>query len=453
MFQEPPAKSNFLAASKLKVLNRIQNSILPHEHKIMKTKLTQKHLVTFISFLLLVSVFRLGAADRNWPPTKVTVEGRTTEVFRHGSMKEWGYGKYQNDTVIVVHPKVARKQAPLYVVLHSAGHNVFSAVKCTRQVGNHDIYHSPDNFYALYLDCRANKGDWWWGGFHPRVKGTEKNTGGVAGPTELRVIGTVKWAMEKYGIDPNRVYLCGNSMGGSGTLGIGLRNGDVFAAIKANVPAGIEHASDRMHFPPSSIPKNITIPDPPVLVDYSGQNDHWSTGHGNFAQAMNDRKYAMYLYWGPFGHANNHEKIMKHNDLINSFDWLSVKLNEAYPAFSNASSNDELPWPDKREDKTVGQVNAFFRWENVGDENNEFKMALFLISEKDLKTKFTIPTHASADVSLRRIQHFQVKPNQVFNWSYGKQVGKTTSDENGIITITKLNITNEKKLLEILPDL
>ena len=133
-----------------------------------------------------------------------------------------------------------RPDAPLYVVLHSAGHDVHSCLACTTKVGNHDIYHSPQDFFALYLDCRANKGDWWWG--------INKYPGPEVGPTEKRVIDTVKWVIKQYGIDENRVYLCGNSMGGSGTLGIGMRHGDVFAAIKANVPAEVKHVSSRMYF-------------------------------------------------------------------------------------------------------------------------------------------------------------------------------------------------------------
>ena len=94
---------------------------------------------------------------------------------------------------------------------------------------------------------------------------------------------------------------------------------------------------------------------------------------------MNERKYALYLYWGPFGHANNHEQIMKVNDLINSFDWLSVKKNEAYPVFTNASTNDPLPWPDQLADKKPGQINAFFRWKNVPDTPDAVEMSLFLV--------------------------------------------------------------------------
>jgi hypothetical protein len=91
-------------------------------------------------------------------------------------------------------------------------------------------------------------------------------------------------------------------MGGSGTLGIGMRHGDVFAAIKANVPARVEHVSRRMYLPPLTVPAGVTLPDPPIVVDYSGTNDGWSKWHDAFAQAMNERKYAFYFYWGPLGH-------------------------------------------------------------------------------------------------------------------------------------------------------
>jgi poly(3-hydroxybutyrate) depolymerase len=80
------------------------------------------------------------------------------------------------------------------------------------------------------------------------------NSGGDPTPVERRVVDTVKWVIAKYGIDPDRVYLTGISMGGSGTLGIGMRNGDVFAAIKASIPAGIEHVSHRMSFQSPALP-------------------------------------------------------------------------------------------------------------------------------------------------------------------------------------------------------
>jgi hypothetical protein len=156
---------------------------------------------------------------------------------------------------------------------------------------------------------------------------------------------------------------------------------------------------------------------------------------------MNDWKYALYFYWGPFGHANSSAAIMKVNDLINSFDWLSVRKNEAYAVFGNASGNSKLPWPDHLKETAPGQVNAFFRSKNLSDAEDKLEMSLFLISPGDLKTTFDIPKEASADVSLRRIQHMHVKPGESVQWTFGTAKGKVLVDAEGVITIPGLGIT------------
>jgi predicted esterase len=394
--------------------------------------------------LWLVPALAASAEDATWPPEKAKESeftGRKLDTYRHGVKAEWGYAEPQRDTVLVLHPKAAKPKAPLYVVLHSAGHDVNSCLDCTAKVGNHDIYHSPPDFFALYLDCRANKGDWWWG--------SEKYKGPEVGPTEKRVIDTVRWAVRQYDIDPNRVYLCGNSMGGSGALGIGMRHGDVFAAVKANVPARVEHVSSRMYFPPRKVPADVTLPDPPIVIDYSAPNDGWSKGHEAFAAAMNDRKYPLILYWGPFGHANNHESILKVNDLINSFDWLSVRKDEFYPVFTNASTNDPLPWPDRLGDKKAGQVNAFFRWTNARDAADGAETKLFLVTARDLKTSFAIPSEATADVTVRRLQKFRPAPGAAVYWTFGAATGEVKADAAGCVTVTGLKITADATVLSV----
>ncbi|MEI7687601.1 MAG: hypothetical protein WCL32_21545 [Planctomycetota bacterium] len=401
------------------------------------------------TWLLAVGLFvafaaSVSAQEASWPPEKAKdseFTGRKLETFQHGVRKEWGYAAPQRDTFLVLHPKQPRSNAPLYVVLHSAGHDVHSCLACTARVGNHDIYHAPHDFVALYLDCKANKGDWWWG--------INKYPGPDVSPTDKRVLDTVRWVIEKYGIDPNRVYLSGNSMGGSGTLGIGMRHGDVFAAIKANVPAEVKHVSSRMSFPPNTAPANVPFPDPPIVVDYSAQNDSWSRGHDTFAKAMNDRKYALIMYWGPFGHANNHENIMKVNDLIASFDWLSVKKNEAYPVFTDATCNDPLPWPNDVKDKKSGQINAFFRWNTLRDTPDTLETTLSLIKPSELKTTFAIPAEATADVSLRRLQKLRIAPGESVRWTFGAAQGETRADATGLVTIPGLKITAEPQTLSL----
>ncbi len=394
--------------------------------------------------LVLLVAMAARAQDIGWPPEKQKESeftGRKLDTINPGSRKVWGYAAPQRDTFLVLHPKQAKANASLYVVLHSAGHDVHSCLACTAKVGNHDIYHSPPDFFALYLDCRANKGDWWWG--------INKYPGPEVSPTDKRVIDTVLWVIKQYGIDANRVYLCGNSMGGSGTLGIGMRHGDVFAAIKANVPAEVKHASTRMYFPPQKMPADVTLPDPPIVVDYSAQNDGWSRGHDAFVKTMNERKYPLLLYWGPFGHANNHANIMKVNDLINSFDWLSVKKNESYPVFTDASTNDPLPWPNQLTDKKAGQINAFFRWKNLRETPDAIETTLFLVKPSELKTTFTIPAEAIADVSLRRLQKLRVAPGEMVRWTFGKLDGEVRADAAGLITIPRLKITSEPTSLSI----
>lgn len=379
-----------------------------------------------------------------WAPEKAPEQvhlGRRLEVFTNAVKQAWGYAALQRDAFLVLHPKRPQKNAPLYVVLHSAGHDVYSCLKCTLTPGNHDIYHAPEEFFALYLDCRGNKGDWWWG--------IQSDKGFDVGPTEKRVMDTVKWVIGKYGIDPERVYLCGNSMGGSGTLGIGMRHGDVFAAIKANVPARIEHVSSRMGFPPYALPAGAVLPDPPVCIDYSAPNDSWSTNHEAFVSAMNTRKYPLYFYWGPFGHANNDKKILAVNDLVHSFDWLGVKKNEAYAVFTDASTNDPLPWPSRLDEKKSGQVNAFFRWKTLGDTRKGLDVSLYLVTPSDLKTTFTIPAEATANVSLRRLQKFQVKPGTTVRWRFGDAKGEVRADGDGVVTVPGLKITGKPVTLAV----
>ncbi len=409
----------------------------------------------WLSLLLLVAS-SLRADEASWPPKKdagkdAVLNGRAMETFEAGVKPEWGYAAPQQDTFVVLHPKEARQKAPLYVVLHSAGHDVMSCVNCTKTVGNHDIYRSPDDHFALYLDCRKNGSrDWWWGGMHVKDQGLiKKNSGGETMPVEKRVIDTVKWVIEKYNIDPNRVYLSGNSMGGSGTLGIGMRHGDVFAAIKANVPAGVEHVAQRMYFASQSVPENVSLPEPPVAIDYSAPNDGWAEGHDRFVKSMNDRRYSLIMYWGPFGHANNSANIMKVNDLIDSFDWLSIKKNEPYAVFTNANCNSQLPWPDDIKSTQAGQINAFFRWKNVSDSAEKFETSLFLVSAADLQTRFEIPKSATADVTLRRVQSFRLKAGESFRWSFGKLSGEGKADAQGVISIPALTITTEAATLSV----
>ncbi|MCI8386907.1 MAG: prolyl oligopeptidase family serine peptidase [Clostridiales bacterium] len=387
------------------------------------------------------------------PQANGILTDRKLEVFHHTSIPEWGYKEPQNDTFAVLHPleNKAGDVYPLYVVFHSAGHDIYSAFACTWLYGNHDIYRSPNNMYALYLDCRAhqNQGtDWWWGGIDALGNEDSSKGGTDLQPVEKRVMSTIEWVIENYPIDRSRIYAVGNSMGGSGALGIAMRRGDIFAAVKANVPAGVRHFADRCCLDKEA-PAGFKLPDPPVLVDYSAQNDCWSNGHEVLYKGMREKKYALLGYWGAFGHANNNDEINKLNDLVHSFDIFSVKLNEAYPVFTNASTDDIIPWENDKSVETSGQVNSFFRWENKHDSADSFSMELRLITESDWKSRVPFPKESTADVSIRRLQSFKIAPNEKIKWAFGNDSGEIIADENGLVTIDDLKITQTPATLEL----
>ena len=170
------------------------------------------------------------------------LHGRRLEFFHHEALKEWNTPG-QMDSFALIHPRRKKRKTPLYVVLHSAGHDLYSCIGCSVFKNNHDIYRTPEDFFGLYLDCRAHEStDFWWGGINAKGDGAPERKVQVQN-VEKRVYATIEWVMTRYPVDPERVYICGNSMGGSGALGLGMCRGDLFAAVKVNVPAGVEIVS------------------------------------------------------------------------------------------------------------------------------------------------------------------------------------------------------------------
>ncbi|MGI5832667.1 MAG: hypothetical protein ACOX6D_09105 [Thermoguttaceae bacterium] len=409
------------------------------------------------AFTVFFSLLIVSAASA-WTPERVSSEtayGHLLEKFVAVADPAWGYAENRTDIFAIYHPTEGVGPHPLCVMFHSAGGGIDESLYSAFKPDGCDVYHVPDNFYSLHLDCLSHKADdWWWGGVNPLHPADDpvnlRNSGFDLQPVERRVLATICWVLANYDIDPNRVYLCGNSMGGSGTLGIGLRHGELFAAIKANVPAGILHAANRIGLPPFEIPAGVKIPDPPICIDYSAPNDQWSTGHELLYAGMGAKKYALIGYWGNFGHANSHAEINEFNDLIDTIDWTSIRKNEAYPVFTGADCDSPLPWPDRENATEPGQVNAYFRWTVYADTPNRFEIALRLTDSEELNSKiFTPPTEATADVSLRRLQMFRIAPGEAVDWEFAGTSGTVIADKDGLITIPNLKIETVPAVLSL----
>ena len=422
-----------------------------------------------------------------------TVGRRRVEWFEHDADPAWGGAALKSQLAVAAPVGGDAAGAGLLVVLHGRGGGrpdggVVAQVKTIDD--KESVYAAPDGFYVLALDCMHGMNcvenrnpDFWWGG-SDRFRGPVKEDVPryLEGPTpaERRVLDSVEWAIRKYGIDRNRVYLAGNSMGGQGALAVGLPHGEVFAAIHANVPATVWLPAARMGFvgadgvpvPPAAAPSPLA--DPPVVLDWSGSNDHWSRNHELLWEGMRARKMALVGLWGDYGHNGDLAKGREKNDLVGSFDVFSVRRDEPYPVFSNASCDDLPPWPfavykpqfntwggyagdvTKAEMKVAegsgpaGQINAFFRWNAVADEARGVAMELWIESPEALGTKqFAVPQTATADVTLRRVRGAPPAPGRRYNWAFGTQKGSVACGPDGLLTIPGLELSRARRRLVV----
>ncbi|MCR5413350.1 MAG: hypothetical protein K6F50_01315 [Kiritimatiellae bacterium] len=422
---------------------------------------------------------------------------REVEWFSHKGDPAWGDPRTDyTDRFSIVKPVGGdRIGAPLLVVLHWRGGG-WPGKGVDMQTEHSDdkdaVFSAPDDFYILNLDdirdyhvlWNRTHDQYWWGAT-PNYRGPEpadvpRLLKGET-PCEKRVMDTVMWTIRHLSSDTNRVYLCGNSMGGQAAQAIGLSRGDVFAAVNANVPATVWFAAARLGFVGEDAKDAESwdphrFPDPPVSIEWSGVDDVWSRDREVVVRNMAKRKWQHIVLWGDYGHCGSISEAREKNDLVGSFDWLSIRRDEAYAAFTNATCDDKLPWPfsvwQPSRDwfsgwdgdissakmkiaegaKTSGQINAFFRWRTVCDRQGLFGMELWIASPEELGTRRILPPESAvADVTPRRMQTFSTAAAEKFRWTFGGHSGVVERGADGVVTIPALEISREKKTLFLAP--
>jgi predicted esterase len=410
-------------------------------------------------------------APLSWPPTldvqnttTVSVDGRKIERFIHGGRPEWGYPanaawpyppleKFEstmqnNNCFYLVSPKVPRDNAPLCVVLHSANRSGFDYMHyssltpgMTPANPSKAITDSPDDFYALYLN---STNDEWWGWHQAQASADFAKHVNTPSPAERRMLDTIEWVVQRYHIDRNRIYLTGMSMGGCGTLGIGLAHGDIFAAALTSAPAGTEYAAYRTN----DFKFGAGEADPPVMVDFSSPPDGWSATQPALLQAAQTLHLPLVLSWGPFGHVGDKSLIAKYPicAVTLAFPYQEIRKNEAYPVFTHASTDQVSPWlnaPAKFDES--GQINAWFRWKDETDTPDQFTMQVSIAHPAHIDPALKLPDTATADVTLRRLQQFKIQPAKSYSWQEtraGQVVasGKVMPDAANLLTIPQVTL-------------
>jgi predicted esterase len=386
------------------------------------------------------------------------LQGRALVRYEHDCLPEWGPVLVKRQYFNVLLPKTKKDTpTPLIVYLHSAGGNADrEAPICAEFAAK-----AGPEFMGLMPNSSVSDIDGWWG--REGIVGNRERYANKLTPTEARVLATIEWVVKNYNVDRNRIYVCGISMGGSGALGLGMSHGDVFASIWVGVPAGAMHAMHRMRVPepaPANAPPAAReeylravsgqgLPDAPPILNFSSQTDGYAKDQPQLLRAVHDGRHAMVFAWGPWGHSNSYDKTHR---AAYEYPWLTIRKNEAYPVFTDASTDQSYPGSNPARPDADGQINAFFRWQNVTDTPDELTIELRLVSKADLSRPAPLPTQATADVTLRRLQKFKVQADKTYVWRFGPvRSGQVRPDPAGLLTIPQLDIADKPKRLTIQP--
>jgi hypothetical protein len=450
-----------------------------------------------LALLLLAAGVAHAAA---WPPeldTRNPVtrcnDGRKVERYWHGPRAAWGYpasaddewkypapeetgpAEQNHNSFYVVEPQRPRKNAPLIVILHSANRTAYDYLgfAClARKVEAGDdpataMTNPPHDFYALFLNSTNTE---WWGWTQAQANMAKHIH--APPPAELRVLDTIEWVVSHYQIDRKRIYLTGISMGGSGALGIGMPHGDIFAAMRVTVPAGTGYAAYTMgnfRAPEAADvsqddQKNSldrasgsSLPDPPVVVDFSSQIDSWSKTQPALLEAAQIQRLPLIFSWGKFGHTIFGSHIAQYPlcQIALAYPWLQIRRNQAYPVFTHASSNQHSPWtspPPQADDS--GQTNAYFRWKNIRDTSSTFAMKLWIAHPPVQNPPASMPNTAVVDITFRRLEQFKIRPGYKYIWQlkeHGRVIasGQASLGAANLLTIPQVKITTARESLLI----
>lgn len=122
----------------------------------------------------------------------------------------------------------ANKKYPLVVMLHGAGSNHRLALR--RVFGKSNLENENDVEASSYFPE-------WPAVEYIVISPYARGTAGYQGVPEKDVYDALEDAKKRFSVDEDRVYLTGLSMGGGGTLWLGLTRPDVWAAIAPVCPA------------------------------------------------------------------------------------------------------------------------------------------------------------------------------------------------------------------------
>ncbi|MCG3179181.1 MAG: hypothetical protein BIFFINMI_01514 [Phycisphaerae bacterium] len=283
--------------------------------------------------------------------------------------------------------------------------------------------------------------------------------------TEMRALWMVRWVIDRYGVDPNRVYATGGSMGAWGSSTFAFRQAGLFAAVYPNRPRTKQRGLPALTkmTPPVLMPDGKTDyyermdmtkfavenhGDLPFLGWCCGRRDGFASfkEQVDMVAAMTAAHHGFAFAWNDGDHSSG---AVPMREVMKYYPPQKFALNLSYPAFGNSSINDDIGSGELVE-KTVtengkerkvrvvkdgqleGGINLGFDWTDVAETADSWSAK---ISNSLCRDAMTV------DVTPRQCQQFKPKAGDKFKWSASSgQSGDVTADPWGLVTIEKLQI-------------
>ena len=302
-------------------------------------------------------------------------------------------------------------------------------------------------------------GNTYWYGYHENYDmnsafNTPPTSGVVRDYTLKRVIFTLEWARRTFPIDTARVCAMGYSMGGIGSLLLGLSRPDLVAAVGTvvgkfdfgflqepvpqsafNPDQPLRLALNRMWGTvPADLPtsEGLTIYQRtndgviarllestwvPPIVAFNGKNDE-TVGWAEkipFYHSMNEHRHGGYFFWDTRGHIGGPIAWGQLQDMRYLYRF---RTNRSFPAISNCSADFDPGNGQAWRGDSVGTINGFVEWDTtLVDLPDRWEVTLHL---RDLPTTYrtlAAPESVTLDVTPRRLQSFRVRSGSLYQFT------------------------------------
>ena len=388
------------------------------------------------------------------------------------------------DYLVIVPAKLV-KPAPLNVILHCWGSNLYGTG------GAYSWHGWKDKRRGIGVASNQDPYDWWTtyhenaGTWRPWTDGVTRNF------TPDRLLAFVDWVAGKWDVDKGRMCVSGESMGGSGSTfmpirypgrfayaysAVGIHNPgaigggfhESYARTNGRMKLPIKHASGMDawdYLSDSKLVRDNPKANLPFIGFGNGKNDGgigWPQAV-DLAKALQEARQPHGVVWNLRGHGAG-----------SFYPPIDFRTDQSLPAFTQCSLDDDIgtatrlkepkpfkhPWGQVSNDlydgDPQGGINTRMRWktDDIIDEPARWALTVLLAFNRREKAA----EQCTVNITPRRLQKLRVAPGAKFKWTStpveggGKaQSGTAVADKWGLVTMEKVAVHRTGSRVELTP--